>query len=61
MSEKLKPCPFCGEAHNIRNRPMNYDYSCWAVTCDGCDVEGPWRFSEEESRLAWNQRSGAQS
>lgn len=57
MSEKLKPCPFCGEVEAIRNRHMNSNMSQWGVSCDGCDAEGPWKFGKDEAIAAWNTRA----
>lgn len=54
MSEKLKPCPFCGSA-NLR---------AWdnTVVCRDCDATGPdlghcvGPVCREQSMDAWNRR-----
>lgn len=55
MSEKLKPCPFCGSP--------NIDPKGWGSTqtsgpaCDDCGASAGSSFkSEEENVEAWNRR-----
>ena len=63
MMEKIKPCPFCGSAKGYIYLvddggdcpPKNYQDS-FAVECDDCQAEGPWRHSKKEAAKAWNIR-----
>ena len=52
MSEKLKPCPFCGskriEAHNV---------GWWWCICQDCKAQGPFRMLENTAVDAWNSRT----
>lgn len=53
MTEKLKPCPFCGgEAFN-RVRPSSIHIQ---VHCDGCGARGPGEHTEVSAITAWNTR-----
>ena len=55
MSEKLKPCPFCGgEAIPLHNKLWNVT----AVTCKRCGAMGPTWTSSALSELidVWNKR-----
>jgi len=55
MSEKLKPCPFCGgEAETQVNGLAQSPF--WEVVCDACDFCGPSGYSEAEAIIAWNRR-----
>lgn len=57
MSEKLKPCPFCG-GKAIETRSS-------LIYCEGCDAQGPRpEYNTEKpqkrkrSRELWNRREG---
>lgn len=50
MSEKLKPCPFCG-SENIR-----FESEKHAVVCVRCKARGSIAPSEDMSRDMWNYR-----
>ena len=60
MSDKLKPCPFCGGKPRIGvvldNRRNIMVYS---PKCMGCSAEIGWFDSEAEAITAWNARDGA--
>lgn len=56
MTEKLKPCPFCGgeaEAHEV-----TFPYHYWDVWCDGeCFGHFCEKPTEAEAIAAWNTRT----
>lgn len=64
MSEKLKPCPFCGydlnrEPHiccfvNETRRIMPDNVQ---VHCTGCGARGGSAWNEAEAILKWNRRT----
>lgn len=58
MSEKLKPCPFCGHKEVI----VYHDYwdavEYWMVECAKCSGSGPNTPTEKEAIDAWNGRVG---
>ncbi len=62
MSNKLKPCPFCGSEKVIMNReddgevminPVDISYF---VVCNKCCIEGPYLDSRKEAIEKWNLR-----
>lgn len=61
MSEKLKPCPFCGSDDlEINGSPAMF----W-VTCNKCNCEGPYftnrgevMRSKNKAAEWWNERKG---
>ena len=58
MSEKLKPCPFCGGEDIFPRWIIASDlYHCM---CDNvkCQARGPKRLTKEEAIEAWNRRVG---
>ena len=59
MSEKLKPCPFCGSEN------ASWDEYEECVVCegeDGCYALGPARFdTKKEAITAWNRRNDKES
>lgn len=61
MTEKLKPCPMCG---NVPTAPIfvvpEYGDSGLAVNCsnNSCGLMGPIRASGEVAVKAWNRRPG---
>lgn len=49
MTEKLKPCPFCGSVDvSILMQSL--------ISCRQCEAEGPPSDTEEEAIAAWNRR-----
>ncbi len=67
MSERLKPCPFCGApagevAHHITPiaHPGKPIIERRSVQCSrifhGCQGNGPIKGSEDEAIAAWNNR-----
>ena len=55
--EKLKACPFCGEAAVVRRR--NQDHIMrdkYFVCCVKCKGKTKYYDTEEEAITAWNQR-----
>lgn len=64
MSEKLKPCPFCGgEATQLfRLTPEGeerYIYGCCTIKCVGNVLGLRWGFkTDKEAIEAWNRRAG---
>ena len=69
MSDKLKPCPFCGSSAKVVTRDVEPQCDTWYgkkmecfVLCDECGCclfdrefhEGFW--SDEKAVEAWNKR-----
>lgn len=46
-------CPVCGEHPKLWHRGDEESYQCRE-----CGVEGPWKDSERQARLAWNKVAG---
>lgn len=60
MSEELKSCPFCGDAHKLIatvNDPRELLLNNW-VSCENCNSEGPVKATRSEAITAWNTRAG---
>lgn len=62
MSEKMKPCPFCGDENPFIERMDTYTY---AVRCNNCLATGEWSEEdvnkeadkhEAEAIANWNKR-----
>lgn len=53
MSEKLKPCPFCG-GDDLRY--MFYG-GCTVVHCAYCGIDGPVGADDDEAAEKWNRRA----
>lgn len=52
MSNKLKPCPFCG-GHAIID---GCDDTLWSVICNKCDASIGYKETEREAIEEWNLR-----
>ena len=55
MTEKLKPCPFCGS----NDVTVNEVYPSSYARCRVCGAEGGLRSSHDEAAAAWNSRTDA--
>jgi Lar family restriction alleviation protein len=57
MSEKLLPCPFCGES-NARFSEYVFRSELLCVRCRHCDARGPYTEygTEEKAAILWNCR-----
>ena len=53
MTEKLKPCPFCGGKAELFGTETN---GIFYVRCLECDVDGNFD-TPGEARAAWNRRN----
>ena len=62
MSEKLKPCPFCGgEAELIQHHERDNEYYSYFVHCKKCVIRTTYLQSAKKVIAAWNTRTEAQS
>lgn len=52
MSDKLKPCPFCGGKAIIDG----CDDTLWIVICKECNASIGYKETEQEAIDAWNSR-----
>ena len=52
MSDKLKPCPFCG-GHAIID---GCDDTLWIVICKECNASIGYKETKEEAIEEWNRR-----
>lgn len=61
MSEKLKPCPFCGSANvdvfSSFGDPST-DENIMNVECINCGAQGSSAKGEEKAVAVWNKRAG---
>jgi len=61
MTEKLKPCPFCGSEADliIRHSMVRPELSVVVCTLDlgGCGSSTAWLETEAEAIAAWNRRA----
>ena len=60
MSEKLKPCPFCGGVGEINGKILNWDaYSIEAaffVQCTKCHNHSDWFDTKADAIKDWQNR-----
>ena len=52
MSDKLKPCPFCGGEAIIEG----CDDTLWSVICKKCAASIDYNETKQEAIEAWNRR-----
>lgn len=52
MSDKLKPCPFCGGTPIV----SGCDDTLWIVICKECNASIGYKETKEEAIEAWNKR-----
>ena len=67
MTDKLKPCPFCGAApqmatEDMEDVPNKDDYMVSLIVCAGCNVDMTHRakttkVSRAEAIAMWNRRT----
>ena len=53
MSEKLKPCPFCGGEAELEDNLVGFKFT---VQCKECFSMTDGYFTSEEAIAAWNRR-----
>ena len=56
MTDKLKPCPFCGGNANLIEQKAT---GCFRVKCTKCptDLGRYWFFKKNDVINAWNRRA----
>lgn len=52
MSDKLKPCPFCG-GHSIID---GCDDTLWSAICEKCNASIDYNETKQDAIIAWNSR-----
>lgn len=59
MTEKLKPCPFCGTYISLQvvDRTLGRLRERWHVRCPTCDLLGKEAESPENAITYWNTRT----
>jgi len=60
MSEKLRPCPFCGGCAVLLDEPQNGNWPWWNVVCKNCYLSHYGANTEAEAIAAWNRRADDQ-
>ena len=62
MSDKLKPCPFCGGDAMLIGRPLHFNHMfddgerAYHIECSLCWVRTPEVTDEESAVNSWNRR-----
>lgn len=60
MSDKLQPCPFCGDVNpsmqGQTDRTLSYEPSAW-VECETCGAQSRGFCRTSEAMEAWNRRA----
>lgn len=59
MTDKLKPCPFCGGKPYINSHPIAQRKKQWAVQCR-CGARFFFFDRKYKAIEAWNRRAGEQ-
>ena len=54
MSQKLKPCPFCGSPAVMLDWAAVGEY--W-VACTGCEMRTSEHFDPNDAVMVWNRRA----
>lgn len=52
MSDKLKPCPFCGGEAIVDG----CDDTLWSVICEKCNASIDYNETKHDAIIAWNSR-----
>lgn len=52
MSDKLKPCPFCGGTPIV----SGCDDTLWSVICKKCAASIDYNETKQDAIIAWNSR-----
>ena len=56
--QKLKPCPFCGDAEPTLKETANArDTGPVCIHCDACGADGPQCDYTEDAVANWNRRA----
>jgi Lar family restriction alleviation protein len=53
MSDKLKPCPYCGSEAELVRGAASFG---WYVACTDCIAAGAWDLGESGATERWNTR-----
>lgn len=59
MSQKLKPCPFCGGTKvTVASAKHELGRLLFFCMCMGCGSKGPSELTEIDAASEWNRRAG---
>lgn len=58
MSDRLKPCPFCGSSH-VTVAHQDPEKVQYAGQCVPCEAVGPAAETREKAAELWNRRERA--
>ena len=58
MTQKLEPCPFCGEKERISGASVDMfdEWSKLVIKCSTCKAKGPECTTWTEAEESWNKR-----